>query len=655
MKHTNAIRQSFAFTIIFCFLFSINAISQTVWDTLPWKQHADYQLQNLNKTLVPTGILYDRVFPFANADEYTGLPAFTNIDTTSAGHFTQAYYEMYNSTYNNTSLLAPDSLDNKIKSDGLNTVPIGILLYKFNSVDTNALQDHLLDTLANGQFTDVQGRPRSPYFTNTTFIASPLLAEGEVLEAGQQTFYIDPAFFLTNNAGTVQQIRVDFGDGQGEWIVNNPYNTTNSRGGVGSFITKNIFGKILIGRIIVVFIDILGQTVTYGNTFKITIKNDKVYAPLTDCKGGGQKWVIEAPASRLGPINAQYGNPILNYTKKINVPSPAGSPSWSQCVETRQVQDTAYFYFAGDGSSCNKNVLRKPVIFIDGFDPANGRGVQQIYENYINVNVVRPTFPNGVLFGDYILNEGYDFVILDFKHGNDLLKRNAMTLVSLIEQLNQTYGSTMQQGITLIGPSMGSLIAQYALAYMEHNNIPHNVKTYISFDGCHQGANVPIGLQNYIEYFTKRGIFKNNKSIREGLYNGLAARQMLAHHTSANSETPTPDALRNIFLQNLATVGEYPQLCRKVALINGTNTGAINAEHPSPSELMLHISTQRKGWKSLWGACNDKICKKLDWNCFTTPNSSRAKVTDNWTVEPLFNLLFWVPLGKVNLYPAGLG
>ena len=424
---------------------------------------------------------------------------------------------------------------------------------------------------------------------------------------------------------------------------------------MGSFITKNIFGKILIGRIIVVFIDILGQTVTYGNTFKITIKNDKVYAPLTDCKGGGQKWVIEAPASRLGPINAQYGNPILNYTKKINVPSPAGSPSWSQCVETRQVQDTAYFYFAGDGSSCNKNVLRKPVIFIDGFDPANGRGVQQIYENYINVNVVRPTFPNGVLFGDYILNEGYDFVILDFKHGNDLLKRNAMTLVSLIEQLNQTYGSTMQQGITLIGPSMGSLIAQYALAYMEHNNIPHNVKTYISFDGCHQGANVPIGLQNYIEYFTKRGIFKNNKSIREGLYNGLAARQMLAHHTSANSETPTPDALRNIFLQNLATVGEYPQLCRKVALINGTNTGAINAEHPSPSELMLHISTQRKGWKSLWGACNDKICKKLDWNCFTTPNSSRAKVTDNWTVEPLFNLLFWVPLGKVNLYPAGLG
>lgn len=34
-----------------------------------------------------------------------------------------------------------------------------------------------------------------------------------------------------------------------------------------------------------------------------------------------------------------------------------------------------------------------------------------------------------------------------------------------------------------------------------------------------------------MEYFTKRGIFKKKKAIREGLYNGLAARQMLAFGT----------------------------------------------------------------------------------------------------------------------------
>lgn len=207
------------------------------------------------------------------------------------------------------------------------------------------------------------------------------------------------------------------------------------------------------------------------------------------------------------------------------------------------VKDTAYFYFAGNGSSCSMNMLKRPIIFIDGFDPTNSRNVQKIYEDYINVIVTRNGDPE-TRFGDYLLSQGYDFVILDFKHGNDLLERNAMTLVSLIERLNQTYGSTMLQGITVIGPSMGSLVAQYALAYMEKNSITHNVKTYISFDGCHQGANVPIGLQYFVEHLTKKGVLKKIKPVREGLYNGLAARQMLAHHVSANSNFPAPDALR---------------------------------------------------------------------------------------------------------------
>lgn len=73
-----------------------------------------------------------------------------------------------------------------------------------------------------------------------------------------------------------------------------------------------------------------------------------------------------------------------------------------------------------------------------------------------------------------MLSQGIDFIVLDFKHGNDLLERNALTLVALIQRLNQTYASGYDQDITVIGPSMGSLIAQYALAYMEHNNIPHH-------------------------------------------------------------------------------------------------------------------------------------------------------------------------------------
>lgn len=628
MKFNYFIRIVAAFFLLLFIATSISA--QQNWDTLPWKSYSDYKMQNLNKSFVATNILYDRMFPLANVDEYTGLPE-TNNDTTHPDHVMQAYYEMYNAAYNTTGMISPNALDDLIKTNGNSKQhPIGIFLYKFNTLDTNALQDHLIDTLANGQFIDVANRPRSPYFTNTSFLASPLLADGQIVEEGDHEFYLDPQFFLHNENFTIQTITVDFGDGTAPWVVTNPYGNPQARGGLAGIFKK--LGKTILGRIVVVGVDILGYTIRYGSPFKLFVKNTKTYAPLTFCKGGGQKWVIEAPQARLDLINTQYGNPQVDYTNADNQP----------------VKDTAYFYFAGNGSSCNTNVLSRPVVFIDGFDPTNSRNVQKIYEDYINVEVTRQNTRK--FFGDYMLNEGYDFVILDFKHGNDLLERNAMTVVSLIERLNQTYGSTMQQGITLIGPSMGSLIAQYALAYMEANNIPHNVKDYISFDGCHQGANVPIGLQNYVEYFTKKGIFKKNKAIRDGLYNGLAARQMLAHHVSANSQFPAPDALRTKFLQNLTAVNEYPQLCRKVALINGTNTGQLNPFHPNPSETLLRIYTQRKGWKSLWGLCQDKICMKLDWECKTTPNNGTAKVMENWTVEPLFNLLFWVPLGKTNKY-----
>lgn len=646
--------------IILLFSFSLAAFSQTQWDTLPWKSYADFRLQPLIKTYVTTGVLYDRIFPIAHMDEHTGLSS--TEDTTSSDHFKQGYYEMYNSTYNTSGIYSPDDIDNILDTFSVyNGHPIGILYYKFNSLDTNALQNHLVDTLANGQFTDVAGRPRSPYFNNTAFLASSLIAEGEVYEKGTHTFFLDPRFFLHNTSAHVTQVRIDFGDGQGEWIVNNPFdgggsfNGINSPTGFGSSITKTI-GSTLFGRIIVVLVDALGYTIQYSNPFKITVPGGKGpddYAPLTACKGGSlpaQRWVITTPQSRLDPINAIYGNPQLSYTRKIK--------DANGHKITIPAKDTAYFYFAGNGSSCNMSVLHKPIVFIDGFDPTNTRGVKQIYEDYINKQVTRTVngVPTRVLFGDYMLSQGYDFVILDYKHGNDLMERNALTLVSLLERLYQTYGSTFQQDITLIGPSMGSQVAQYALAYMEHNNIPTHVKTYISFDGPQQGANVPIGLQNMVEYLTKRGLLSKLNSvksnIRNGLYNGLAARQLLAHHVSANALFPTPDALRTKFLNNLQAVGNYPALCRKVALIDGVSNGIINPDHLIANESLIHIINQRKGWKSLWGLCNANVCKNLDWEIKSTPNIGTAKVDDLWTLNPVINLIFWVPPFETNKYAS---
>jgi len=47
--------------VLSCYVLS----AQTNWDTLPWQQYADWKLQNLNKSYITTGILYDRSFPIS--------------------------------------------------------------------------------------------------------------------------------------------------------------------------------------------------------------------------------------------------------------------------------------------------------------------------------------------------------------------------------------------------------------------------------------------------------------------------------------------------------------------------------------------------------------------------------------------------------------
>lgn len=55
---------------MFSVFISLHSYSQSSWDTLPWKAYSDYKLLQLNKSLIPTGILYDRIFPIAEVDNH---------------------------------------------------------------------------------------------------------------------------------------------------------------------------------------------------------------------------------------------------------------------------------------------------------------------------------------------------------------------------------------------------------------------------------------------------------------------------------------------------------------------------------------------------------------------------------------------------------
>ena len=85
MKYHSFLRYFLVFSAILFGCFFSDA--QVVWDTLPYKQYADFKLQNLNKSFIPTGILYDRVMPIADIERFKQQDQFT--DTTGPRHWLQ--------------------------------------------------------------------------------------------------------------------------------------------------------------------------------------------------------------------------------------------------------------------------------------------------------------------------------------------------------------------------------------------------------------------------------------------------------------------------------------------------------------------------------------------------------------------------------------
>ncbi|MEZ4857884.1 MAG: T9SS type A sorting domain-containing protein [Flavobacteriaceae bacterium] len=229
-------------------------------------------------------------------------------------------------------------------------------------------------------------------------------------------------------------------------------------------------------------------------------------------------------------------------------------------------------------------ILDNPIIVLDGFDPGDARDIGGLYASL--------SF-GGQNMADILRNEGYDIVILnapqyttdgkDIDGGGDYIQRNAMVLAALIEELNaQKVGNAE---LVVLGPSMGGLIARYALAYMEANSIPHETRLYISFDSPHRGANIPISLQYLINYFAQEINDPTALAIVEGVLNSPAAKEMLVDHLLGHllagdpvQQDPTkllpagaPD-FREAFQAELDALG-FPQNVRNVTMINGNAAG----------------------------------------------------------------------------------
>jgi hypothetical protein len=203
--------------------------------------------------------------------------------------------------------------------------------------------------------------------------------------------------------------------------------------------------------------------------------------------------------------------------------------------------------------------LARPVLVFEGFDIDNTMNWDELYALLNQENLV-----------EELRARGYDAVVLDFTESTDYIQRNAFVAVDLIHKVEAAVYLGMEY--PLVGASMGGLVARYALAWMEQNSDPHRVRNFISFDVPHRGANIPLGIQYWLDFFSDNSA--EAAHLLERLDQPAARQMLLYHHTTPPGSTGQADPLRPAFMSELAALGDYPSTTRVVALSNGSSAGA---------------------------------------------------------------------------------
>lgn len=304
-------------------------------------------------------------------------------------------------------------------------------------------------------------------------------------------------------------------------------------------------------------------------------------------------------------------------------------------------QGRGYIFF-GNGN-CATHSLRKPIIFVDGFDPDNSRNAWDIWSTRINAPI-QDINGNTVQFGNELRANGYDIIIYDYdedavnRGGGGFIENSGIGFAKFVEFLHSQHISTLEQDFIVIAPSMAALVVRYGLAWAEQNNIAHHVALYISFDGPQQGAHVTAGIQQSIDLFTQYGGLKMYDGVKNGIHQTNAAKQMLLNHSSQESETAAAHPYRQIFLNNLAAVGSYPQNLRKIAIADGNRNGFLKslAVHGyEPCDPILQAKVKRR----FLGFC--KSCNKLEVDTYAQTDNNRCQ-TLNFKVRYDALLLRWL-------------
>ena len=275
-----------------------------------------------------------------------------------------------------------------------------------------------------------------------------------------------------------------------------------------------------------------------------------------------------------------YSQSYFTFVEHLTADIPFSVP---QVIKKYPSGETMGAFAKGDfyikyGASNTTNEIRKPFVFIEGFDYING----QTPDHYLNLY-------NNLI--SELHNNNYDIIFFDFEHSGDYLQRNAFLVVKLIERINQL--KVTNEEIIIQGYSLGGVISRYALTYMEQQSLNHNVKLFISHDSPQKGANFPIGIQYSLNTLALNSIaslllYPNYMQFKEW---NPATKQIALYHVDGGNQvslneggsyktyqiTANNHTFFNSFFTELQDLNPesngYPTKLKKIAISNGSNNG----------------------------------------------------------------------------------
>lgn len=442
-----AMKKHFISSIVFLMLVSLfmgKALAQSAEENVKVREFLDNMFEHLDKTKVPTGLLRDYAFELVDLDRYDGT-SLTDSNFVEKPTFEYLLRSVRSSAVLDKPFKSVSSiLDDMYEIDD-GTIAIGLLLYKYNYIKSNALDDNLI-RYENEQVYDSydsSGNWRNPYGEKYVigFSSYSLVTKGN-----QVTFSFPSELVFTNVP--ISKLEFDAGDGLG-------------------------YRPVSIGGTL---------TIIYGEgecelKLRATLSTGEVLV----CHGR-----MYSEGSHVGVTSE--GSAVDQSPDVVQTFIYSGGEG--------QIKATASVFYASGNSN---KTIKKPFIVVEGFDPMDLANYMVKTGSLSNSNSFYDRFgftnAGNTLKDIACFMNDYDVIYVDWMNCEADIRDNAELLKKIIGWINeQKMACGSNDSNTVMGQSMGGLIVRYALRSMEMQNCKHEVTTFISHDVPHLGANIPVGM-----------------------------------------------------------------------------------------------------------------------------------------------------------------